>query len=588
MADDSRPILLFDGVCNLCDAAVQFVIDRDRKERFRFAALQSDAARAALRDAGAPHDLPDSMIVIDGDGIRTRSDAALAVARRLGFPWSLLVVLWIVPRFIRDPMYAWIARNRYRWFGRQTACRVPMPELRERFLDADEPVRAVAPEEPTLRQASSEARGLGLATLPHRLVLVYPVVFMLPFPLTLLSLLDVIPGVGGSFIATARNWLIGLHGEATQPAIAWLGRVLTGETPSFEFTGSGDGVASYLGVLLDLIIACVVAVGWWAWRRGRPVSRRTADACRVLVRYFLISVMLSYGLSKVFPLQFAAMGPDRILQPYGDSSPMGLLWTFMGASTGYQMFGGWAEVLGAVLLVFRRTSLLGALAVAAVMTNVFAMNVFFDVPVKLYSFHYLVFALLIALPDVPRLAGFFVANVPVAARDLRPFWHGSRSCAVACGLLKVALVGGMLWSNTESRLDRMRSSGPWAEKSDLHGIYRVESFELSSGGSAEPGAGWLRVGLNPPWSATVQFADGLARRMRMRLDEEASTLALYDRSLLEPEDEPMTLERLDDGRVRLTGVFEGEPVVITMRPDGRESLFASRGFNWINEYPFNR
>lgn len=135
------PVLLYDGVCNLCDAAVQFVLERDREEQFVFAALQSDAADAALAQADAPEELPDSMIVIDERGVHTRSDAALAVARRLGLPSSLLAVFALLPRFLRDPIYAWIARNRYRWFGRQAICRLPTPEVRARFLDADEPPR---------------------------------------------------------------------------------------------------------------------------------------------------------------------------------------------------------------------------------------------------------------------------------------------------------------------------------------------------------------------------------------------------------------------------------------------------------------
>ena len=143
---DRRPLLLFDGVCNLCDAAVQFVIDRDHDEQFFFAALQSGAARAALDRAGTALDeLPDSLVLIDERGVHTRSDAALRVARRLAFPWSLLTLARLIPRFIRDPLYSWIARHRYQWFGRQQTCRLPTPELRARFLDADEPLEPASP-----------------------------------------------------------------------------------------------------------------------------------------------------------------------------------------------------------------------------------------------------------------------------------------------------------------------------------------------------------------------------------------------------------------------------------------------------------
>ena len=435
--------------------------------------------------------------------------------------------------------------------------------------------------------------GLGLGTLPERFLLVYPIVFMLPFPLTLLRLLHDVPGFSESFLAAPSSWLMDLHGQATQPIVAWLGRLLTGETPSFEFTGSGDGLASYLGVLLDSCVATVIALMWWLWHRSKPVSPRIADACRVLLRYFLVWVMLSYGFSKFFPTQFPVMGPDRLLQPYGDSSPMGLLWTFMGASPGYQIFAGAAELLGGFLLLFRRTTLLGALVVAAVMTNVFAMNMFFDVPVKLYSFHYLLFAVFLVIPDAPRLFGIFVANVPVAARDLRPFWHGSLRWHRAFGIAKTVLIVALCGTHINSRVERMRSRGLWAPPNELHGIYRVESFDVSF---PDPGdeteipddIRWLQVGIHPPFGVTVQRADGTTVRLRMKHDDDTSMLALFARGVLELTSDPLTLERLDDRRIRLNGVFDEVPIDVILRLDPTERPFTTGRFRWISEYPFNR
>jgi predicted DCC family thiol-disulfide oxidoreductase YuxK len=138
------PLILFDGVCNLCNAAVQWVIERDRRGVFRFGALQSEAGRAALRGAGTAQDLPDSIALIDGAGTHTRSDAALRIARNLGFPWSLAALARAVPRPLRDAVYSWVARHRYRWFGRRDSCMVPTPELAARFVDAGErPAAAV-------------------------------------------------------------------------------------------------------------------------------------------------------------------------------------------------------------------------------------------------------------------------------------------------------------------------------------------------------------------------------------------------------------------------------------------------------------
>ncbi|MFN6194269.1 MAG: thiol-disulfide oxidoreductase DCC family protein [Planctomycetota bacterium] len=138
MADPSHPVVLFDGVCNLCSAAVQFVLRRDRKARFRFAALQSNAAAELLAAAGWRGPRPDSVAFVAGGRVLWKSSAALAIARRLGWPWPLLGVFAVVPRPLRDLVYDFIARRRLRWFGTRASCMVPTKELRARFLDAGE------------------------------------------------------------------------------------------------------------------------------------------------------------------------------------------------------------------------------------------------------------------------------------------------------------------------------------------------------------------------------------------------------------------------------------------------------------------
>lgn len=135
---DAPPLILFDGVCNLCSGAVQFVLRRDRAARFRFASLQSAAGQRELARAGVLGKVPDSIVLLAGGRVRVKSAAALAIARGLRFPWPLLSVFWLVPFPLRDLVYDWIARNRYRWFGKRDECWVPTAELRSRFLDAGE------------------------------------------------------------------------------------------------------------------------------------------------------------------------------------------------------------------------------------------------------------------------------------------------------------------------------------------------------------------------------------------------------------------------------------------------------------------
>ena len=142
MTDDG-PILLFDGVCNICDRSVQFVLDHDAAGAVRFASLQSRVGRELLAAHGVPPETDSVVLIADGQA-HVRSDAALATAARLDAPWRWLAAARIVPRPVRDAVYDWIARNRTRWFGTREACRIPTPDVRARFLDAGEPAPAAA------------------------------------------------------------------------------------------------------------------------------------------------------------------------------------------------------------------------------------------------------------------------------------------------------------------------------------------------------------------------------------------------------------------------------------------------------------
>jgi predicted DCC family thiol-disulfide oxidoreductase YuxK len=128
-------LVLFDGVCNLCNGLVQFVIPRDPDGYFQFAALSSEAADRVLLTARHDGPLADSIVLVEDGVVYVRSAAALRIARRLGFPWVLGYALMIVPRPLRDAIYDLVARRRYGWFGRRETCMVAGPGVRDRFLD---------------------------------------------------------------------------------------------------------------------------------------------------------------------------------------------------------------------------------------------------------------------------------------------------------------------------------------------------------------------------------------------------------------------------------------------------------------------
>ncbi len=131
---NSGLIILFDGVCNLCNSSVLFIIKRDPKSRFYFAALQSDFGKTQLDKFGISFTIPESVLLIEEGRLFQKSSAALKIARNLNGLWPAVYVFIIVPKFLRDLIYDYIARNRYRWFGKREACMIPTPELKARFV----------------------------------------------------------------------------------------------------------------------------------------------------------------------------------------------------------------------------------------------------------------------------------------------------------------------------------------------------------------------------------------------------------------------------------------------------------------------
>ena len=134
-AEAGCPVILFDGVCNLCTGSVRFVIERDSRKQFRFASLQSPVAEKLLGPQRNEADRFESVVLVVGERIYRKSSAALLIARRLDGLWPLLSVLLAIPRPLRDAVYDWIGRRRYRMFGKRAACWKPQPELADRFLD---------------------------------------------------------------------------------------------------------------------------------------------------------------------------------------------------------------------------------------------------------------------------------------------------------------------------------------------------------------------------------------------------------------------------------------------------------------------
>jgi len=129
-----HPIIVFDALCVLCSANAQFVLKHDKKGRFRLASMQGEVGSALFRRFGIDPSDPETMVLVEDDRVLRDSDAVLAIYSGLGWPWQVFGVFRLVPRAVRDAVYRFVARNRYRWLGRREACWVPRPEQRERIL----------------------------------------------------------------------------------------------------------------------------------------------------------------------------------------------------------------------------------------------------------------------------------------------------------------------------------------------------------------------------------------------------------------------------------------------------------------------
>jgi hypothetical protein len=403
-----------------------------------------------------------------------------------------------------------------------------------------------------------------------RFVFAYLVLYILPFPVD-----------SGPTRAYARFW---------NDLVPRVGRQVFHVEATAHPTGSGDPAYDYVRVFCFAVIAAATAAVWTVLDRKRTAYPTLHRWLSIYVRFYLASVMIGYGSVKVIKSQFPDPTLDRLLQPFGDASPMGPLWTFMGASMSYNIFTGAGEMLGGLVLTTRRTTLLGALVSFGVMGHVAMLNFSYDVPVKQFSMHLVAMSLFLMAPDLGRLARMFVLNRAVEPAALRPLsrWPWVNRGAIILRTLAVAgFVGMALYGAQESR----KSFGDLAPKSPLYGVWSVEEFEVD--GQVRPplvadADRWRRVVFDAPKVLAIQLMSDSRRRYTLELDPNTKTMGLGKR------DDPAWKTRFsytqpEPGWLALEGTLDGRKIKARMRRvETSEFLLMSRGFHWITEYPFNR
>ena len=431
--------------------------------------------------------------------------------------------------------------------------------------DASTVIPPVAPESGTL---SGWVRRFGFRFLAF---------YLLQY--NLVSLLGPIPGLN------QLGWLI--H-QAWDKIVPWAGQALLhlAQPITIRPNGGGDTTFNYVQILCMLLLTLAVTLVWVWFDRRRRYDPAVREATRITVRYVLAVTMLSYGVSKMLHQQMPAPMLSQLQTPYGEFSPMGLLWRFMGYSAPYSFFAGFCEFAGGLLLFFRRTTTLGALLVGGVMFHVALMNFCFDVPVKIYSTHLFLFAVFLASPDLRRLYTVLVLHRAVPAVPFALVWPKRWMQFMALGM-KVLFVGYTLYYIPVAR------TRAWLEqpaRPELYGIYETREFIYDGTvipESGEPNERWRRF-VFTEYGANVELMNG--RRVYYTF-----TSSLQDRELKltwrgnPPVQVELTVERPAPNVLKLSGPWYGHTVAVELKYiDENEFPLLKRGFRWINEYPYNR
>ncbi len=434
-------------------------------------------------------------------------------------------------------------------------------------------------------QRPHEARWSVGRRVAFRFVCCYFLLYMAPVPSGRLDLIDTVPG--GSFIGKAFGGL--WHKLVPWVAIHILH--LSGKATTYFLTGSGDTTLDYIENLLFVVIAAIAAVVWSVADRKRPDYRSLDAWLRLAVRYTLAFTMFSYGFAKVFPLQFRFPGFQKLTELYGDFSPMGVLWNFMGASTAYTIFAGICETLGGALLLFRRTATLGALLSFGVLLNVAMLNFCYDVPVKLYSVNLVLMAVFLAAPHCRRLLNLLVLNRAAEPADLTAPRFARRFLRIGATVFQVLFVGYFLYSGISETWAAYKESYIVQKRPPLYGLYDVETFtrnEQEIPPLTTGAARWKRVAIQYPTSFSIRMMDDSPKGYTAAYNEAQHTVAL---SMGAEKSDKSTLEysRPDADHVALTGKLGADTLSIRLRKvDPSRFLLVNRGFHWINELPFNR
>jgi uncharacterized membrane protein YphA (DoxX/SURF4 family) len=358
----------------------------------------------------------------------------------------------------------------------------------------------------------------------------------------------------------------------------------------YQGSGSGDKTFDWVLTFCLLVLAAIATALWSVLDRKRSSYRVLARWSHLLLRIAVASQMFIYGFAKAPPLQMPFPNLAHRVEIFGNQSPMGILWSSIGASPGYEIFGGCAELLGGLLLIFPRTFTLGALICLADMTEVFALNMTFDVPVKLFSFHMILMSLLLLAPQARRLANFFALNRPAQPSPSLALFSTRRARRITTAVLAFLWLW-MIGMNIYGAWTSWHEYGGGRTKPVLFGIWDIE--QLTRDGQLQPPlltdqSRWRRAIFDVPNFMQFERLDDSFAGFSAAIDDKKNTMTLT-KSGDKTWKATFVFTRTAPDRLSLQGAMEGHEITMELhRLDETKFLFASRGFHWIQEYPLDR
>jgi hypothetical protein len=381
--------------------------------------------------------------------------------------------------------------------------------------------------------------------------------------------------------------------EPIHKLIVWFAaNVLHPAKPITIFTnGSGDTTYDYVLLLFIVIAAIIGTILWTLVDRKARNYNNLFYWLTVIVRYYVAITMITYGCVKIIKLQFPGPSPDRLMQPFGSASPMGLAWTYMGYSTGFNYFTGMAELSCGLLLFFRKTATLGAIVGLVVAGNIMAINYAFDVPVKLLSTILVAMCLYLLSKDAIRLINFFFLNKVAQPANLGPHTFKKRCKNITLTTVKYILVIYTIGMNFYGDVQAMSQYGDKAKKPPLYGIYNVQSFVRNNDSIAPlktDTTRWDKMSISYSGSARLVMMNDSSKRYNFVIDTVKHTIIMntYADTVNKAY---YTYSQPTKDMLLLKGKFKKDSLNISLKKyDLNKFLLLRRGFHWVNEYPLNR